>query len=179
VLGGSSSGGGTRGRFWPQVLQERLGDRATVVSLAWGGATTWHLRRILDRLDARAEVCVLYGGHNDTTRSVPGRTIAQVEAGAPGGDGLVAAVSLDEARANVLAMKERCGRFVVIQERVRGREADMAAYAAMLREVPGVDWLDGERLVAPTDLLDDVHLHPRGHEDFAANVHTSIAGMLP
>jgi lysophospholipase L1-like esterase len=181
ALGGSSSGGGTEGRFWPQVVQEELGARASVVSLAWGGATTWHLRRALDDLDIHAQiarVCVLYVGHNDVVAAVPGRSIAEVIAGAPAGVGMMPPVRLPEAAQNIAAIRDRCGHTLAIQERVRGGPDDMVAYAAMIQQVPGVDWADGSALVADADLLDDVHIAPAGHERFGKAIAARIAGWL-
>lgn len=168
ALGGSSSGGGTAGRFWPQILDELLGGRAQVVSLAWGGATSWHLLRALQRLEVRAELCVAYIGHNDLSVALPGRTIRQILADEPArGSELVAPVPLEDAGRNLQAMRAHCGVLLAIQERVAGREAVMAGYAAMLRGQEGVDWLDGQQLVSAGDLMDDVHLHPAGHERLA------------
>ena len=184
ALGGSSSGGGTEGRFWPQVVQEEVGARASVVSLAWGGATTWHLRRALEDLDVHAQIapsgpiCVLYVGHNDSVAAVPGRSIAEVVAGAPAGVGMMPPVRLSEAAQNIAAIRDRCAHTLAIQERVRGGPDDMVAYAAMLQQVPGVDWADGSVLVTDADLMDDVHIGPAGQERFGKAIAARIAGWL-
>lgn len=179
ALGGSSSGGGTRGRFWPQVLQERLQGRASVVSLAWGGATTWHLLRLMEEAQVQADICILYIGHNDLSAALPGRSIRQLLADQPATQqGLVAPVPLADARENVLAMRAHCGQILAMQERVAGRETVMAEYGAMLSTLPGVRWVDGTTIVRPEHLMDDVHLHPPGHEVLAAEVHARMEDWL-
>lgn len=179
ALGGSSSGGGTHGRYWPQILQERLEGRASVVSLAWGGATTWHLLRLMEQAQVQADICVLYVGHNDLSLALPGRSIREILANAPATQtGIVAPVPLADARANILAMRPHCAQLLAIQERVSGRDPIMAEYGAMLSTLEGVRWADGQTLVRASDLMDDVHLHPRGHETLAVQVHREIEEWL-
>ncbi len=179
ALGGSSSGGGTRGRYWPQILQERLEGRASVVSLAWGGATTWHLLHLMQESKVQADICVLYVGHNDLSLALPGRSIREILAETPAnGSGLVAPVPLSDARDNILAMRPHCAHILAIQERVAGRDAVMAEYGEMLSTLEGVRWADGQALVRPADLMDDVHLHPQGHEALAAQVHRELEEWL-
>jgi hypothetical protein len=164
VFGASSSGGGTAGRFWPQVLQEERPD-LHIVSLAWGGATTWHLRRIADALDVRADICVSYIGHNDLLEGMPGLTLADLEAGRPAqSGGMVAPVPLTDAAANVQALVARCGRSLLMEERVVGREAWMATYRSMLQGVDDAEWVDGAGAVPPEAMMDNVHPDPRGQE---------------
>ena len=52
-----------------------------VQSLALGGATTWHISKILQKLGVKAEYCILYSGHNDRMQSSPRQSLAQLEKG--------------------------------------------------------------------------------------------------
>jgi hypothetical protein len=75
-------------------------------------------------------------------------------------------------------IRDRCAHTLAIQERVRGGPDDMVAYAAMLQQVPGVDWADGSVLVTDADLMDDVHIGPAGQERFGKAIAARIAGWL-
>lgn len=168
ALGSSSTGGSGSGSFWPEQVARRL-PQLHAENLAVGGATTWHIRRILDGLAVRADVCVLYAGHNDTLATLPGISLAALERGeAPSGDRFVSPVPIDDARANIAAMTRWCEHTLVMQELSIGREAEMAKYAEMLRTVPGVAWADGAARLAQAPrsvaMLDPVHPTARGHE---------------
>ncbi len=168
ALGSSSSGGGTQGKFWPDVLREELAG-PTVISLAEGGATSWHMRRILEGLDVRPAACVLYLGQNDTTKALPGLTIAELERGAPAVPGVwLEPVTLVDAKEHITAIAARCGVTVAMPEYVLGREDTLAAYAEMLKSVGGVRFADpGVMLRAQPRalvMLDDVHPSPAGQD---------------
>jgi hypothetical protein len=142
ALGSSSSGGNKSGGFWPGVLQSELPE-VYVQSLAWGGATSWHMVRVLEDLDLRPDACVFYMGHNDTMASIPGQSLASLERGDPPySDAFVPPVTLEEAGDNFAALAERCGVFVGMQERSVGREQTLAAYAEVLKATDGVHYLD-------------------------------------
>lgn len=183
ALGSSSSGGGQQGAFWPQVLQELRPD-LYVVSAAEGGATSWHMRKVVERLPVKPDLCVSYLGHNDTLASFPGLSIAELERGLePRTASFVPPVTRDEARENYAAMLQGCGRLLAMQEYARGREPTLASYAALLREVPGVIWADGGAVLAgaPSALtmVDDVHPTPSGQRLLGAFVAERVAELLP
>jgi hypothetical protein len=186
VLGGSSTnhGGSVSPTLWPARLGERLAGRATVISLAWGGATSWHARRALEELDLRPAVCLAYGGHNDMVASAPGRTIAEVEAGStvPARPGLVPPVSLEEAAGNFSAVASRCGVLVAVQEHVRGNPWELAPYARMLEHLgqtlPNLRWRDGDQLLTDAHLQDRVHLTDEGHAALAEALLPEVEAAL-
>lgn len=182
ALGSSSSGGGTPGRFWPQRVQEGL-PNVQVIPVTQGGATTWHLREMLERLPLTPVLCILYAGHNDNTRSFPGQTIAGLMRGdVPVVQQFVAPVSLQEAQENVRAMVSKCGQLWVIPEYSKQLEAEQVAYGAALAAVPGVTLLDAaSRLRAmPVEwMLDDVHPSPEGQGVLAAYVLEQLAQRKP
>ncbi len=181
ALGSSSSGGGTSGRFWPQILQEKL-PNAQVVSLALGGSTSWHMRRILETLDLRPELCILYMGHNDQVPSFPGIGIAGLMRGdSPDPDHWVPPVTLAEAADNVNAMASRCGAFVGVSEYAKGREPAVLAYAEMLASVPGIRVLDAASMfrgLPASAMLDDVHPSPAGQERLALLMLPTVQALL-
>lgn len=182
ALGSSSSGGNTAGRFWPQVLQEELPE-VHVQSLAWGGATTWHVRHILEGLDAHADACVLYMGHNDLMNTSPGRSLAAMEAGAPAEGGhFVPPVPLEDARANLTAIAERCGVLLAMQEHSMEQAALLSGYADMLRAHPRVVYRDGAaelaKLPAAVAMVDPVHPSLRGQEVLGRYVAGELRPLL-
>ncbi len=179
ALGSSSSGGQTAGEYWPQLVQNRLPE-ATVVTVALGGYTTWHLRRVLDALKVRPEVCVVYAGHNDRNASMPGASITELEKGAKSSMTLVPAVTLPEARENHLTMAAHCERYLAMAERVVGSEARMNEYAQVLQSLSGVQYLDVRTALASASdrMLDDVHPTPEGHIVLARLVTDRVRQLL-
>lgn len=192
ALGSSSSGGGTKGRFWPDFLQEELagtpGERAqgvapVVISIAQGGATTWHARRILETLDVRPAACVVYLGQNDTTKSMPGLTIAQLERGErPTPGAWVEPATEQDARDNIAAIAARCGVTLAMQEYVVGRTAPLAKFAVMLQTIPGVHYLDPTAPLTSQPrallMLDDVHPSPAGQQVLAKAIAAELSPLL-
>lgn len=183
TLGSSSSGGGTPGTFWPQVLAAEVPE-VHVVSAAEGGATSWHMRKVLEGLEVTPDLCVAYLGHNDTLASFPGLTLAQLERGdtATSAD-WVPPVTREEAAENFAAMVGRCRVFVAMQEYSRGREPTLASYAELLRGVPGVRVLDGAAVLAAapasTTMIDDVHPSPQGQQLLGRFVAAEVRRLLP
>ncbi|MSP56465.1 MAG: SGNH/GDSL hydrolase family protein [Myxococcales bacterium] len=193
ALGSSSSGGGTNGRFWPDLLQEALaplpahGDRPgpapVVISIAQGGATTWHARRILEALEVRPAACVVYLGQNDTTASMPGLTIAQLERGESSTPGAwVAPMSPQDSKDNLVAIASRCGVTLAMQEYVVDRTEPLAAFASMLQTIPNIHYLDpttpltsGPRALL---MLDGVHPSPAGQQVLAAIIAARLSPLL-
>lgn len=168
ALGSSSTGGSGSGTFWPDVVAQRL-PRMHVENLAVGGATTWHVRQIVDKLAVHADICVLYAGHNDTLPTLPGITLAALERGEPPqGSRFLAPVPIADARENIQAISRWCTHTLVMQELSVGREATMAEYAAMLQSLEGARWADGAARLAAAPrsvvMLDPVHPTARGHE---------------
>ena len=182
ALGSSSSGGGTTGRYWPQVVAEEI-PAANVISAAAGGATSWHMRRIVEITRLRPDLCIFYMGHNDRLRTFPGLTIAQLEAGrVPMAGSWSSPVSLDEARANVTAISQACGATLAMEEHSRSLVEVMAAYGVMLASIPGVRHADARGMLAAGSpsaiMLDDVHPSPRGQEMLGKFVAVQARGML-
>jgi lysophospholipase L1-like esterase len=166
TLGSSSTGGNDPRGFWPEYLGKELPD-ADVQTLAWGGATSWHMLKIMERLDVRADACVLFMGHNDTLQSVPGQSLASLERGeAPYSEAFVPPVPLPEAEVNLKALSQRCGVFVGMEEYSIGREKDLDAYAAMMDRMPEVVYLDAASELAARPqsqmMVDSVHPSPAG-----------------
>jgi hypothetical protein len=170
ALGSSSSGGfsGTQdpnARFWPSVVQDGH-PHLDVVSLAVGGATTWHMGGLLDELDIQPAVCILYIGHNDGQRSSPRQSLASLERGeVPQDDGFVAWVSLDEARQNIEKMKLRCSHVLAMQEYSVGNERQMEEYAKMLSRISGITYADGAAQLESQSIQvmhDEIHPNNQG-----------------
>jgi lysophospholipase L1-like esterase len=142
TLGSSSTGGNNPEGFWPGVLAEEVPE-VHVQTLAWGGGTSWHMRKIMDRLDVEADYCFFYMGHNDTLPSMPRQSLASLERGEESAsDAFVSPVTLAEAEENLRAMAQRCGTFVAMQEYSVGREAELAEYAAMMASIPELEIID-------------------------------------
>ncbi len=168
TLGSSSTGGNNPKGFWPETLGRELPE-AHVQTLAWGGATSWHMRRILDGLAVRADACVIFMGHNDTLPSVPGQSIGSLERGEPPYSTVfVPPVPLDEAEENLVAMAEHCALFVGMEEYSIGREEDLGDYAALMDRLPQVLYLDvASTLRARPEsqvMIDSVHPSPVGQQ---------------
>lgn len=183
VLGSSSSGGGMSGGFWPDVLQVERPD-LYVVSAAEGGATSWHMRKVVQGLPTRPDLCIAYLGHNDTLPSFPGLSLAELEGGLePRSTAFVPPVSREEARENFVAMVAGCQRLLAMQEHARGREPTLASYAAMLREVPGLSYADGAAALAAAPpaltMIDDVHPTPSGQALLGRFVAERTLELLP
>ncbi len=107
-------------------------------------------------------------GHNDLMPGFPGITIRGLEQEAEASGGWVAPVPLDDARANVADIAERCGVMLVMAEYVRGQEPMMATYAQALADVPGVTVVDATAVLSPLParraMVDTVHPRPPGHK---------------
>ena len=166
TLGSSSTGGNNPKGFWPQFLDQELPD-AHVQTLAWGGATSWHMVKILERLDVQADACVLFMGHNDTIQAVPGQSLASLERGDPPySDAFVPPVPLPEAQVNMRALSRRCGVFIGMEEYSIGREEDLEGYAAMMDRMPEVLYLDVATPLSERPrsqmMIDSVHPSPAG-----------------
>lgn len=179
IFGSSSSGGSTRGRWWPQILQELLPDVPMAI-LTEGGATSWHAREVAAALDLHAEVCVTYLGQNDVVVSLPGATLAQLARGEPGTpDRWVAPVTLEEAHENYVALSARC-TVLAMEERSLQQGEALARYRDMLLTVPGLHHADAVTALAaePGVMLDDIHLTPRGAEVLARFVAEKLRPLL-
>jgi len=148
TLGSSSSGGNQPRGFWPGFLKDALPE-AHVQTLAWGGSTSWHMRKLLDALEVKADACVIFMGHNDTIASTPRQSLAAMERGDPPQSSLfVPPVPLPEAEENLRALaEEHCEVFVGMEEYSIGREEDLDAYAAMMDAMPEVHYLDAAALL--------------------------------
>ncbi|MCP4807266.1 MAG: SGNH/GDSL hydrolase family protein [Proteobacteria bacterium] len=182
TFGSSSSGGNQPAGFWPDHLGRAL-PQAQVQTLAWGGATSWHMRSTLERLDIRPDVCVMYMGHNDTNLSVPGRSIAAIERGdAQTAEGFVAPVTLDEARDNAQALADRCDGLVIGGEYSVGREDDVNAWLAAVSQVEGVVVVDVSSVLKerPFDemMVDAVHPSPEGQRRVAEVFAPAVESLL-
>jgi lysophospholipase L1-like esterase len=182
TLGSSSTGGNHPEGFWPGVLAEQLPE-VYVQTLAWGGATSWHMVRILRAFDLRPDACVIYMGHNDTLHSMPGQSLASLERGDPPySDTFVAPVPLPEARENLAEIGERCGLFVGMQEYSVGREAELAEYAALMEALPGVHYLDVTPILSARPysqmMVDPVHPSFAGQELIGARVAEELRALM-
>ncbi len=149
VLGSSSSGGQSvihtqKMTFWPIVLQAELPD-VNVQSIAMGGATSWHMRHALYKMNIYPDVCVLYMGHNDGMRKSPRQTLAELEKGTkPKSGEFVRWVTLNEARENILMMSTKCKHFVAMPEYTRTADAAerLIKYSEMLKKTEGIVFID-------------------------------------
>ncbi len=182
TLGSSSTGGNDPRGFWPEMLGKRLPEAHTQ-TLAWGGATSWHMRQVLKRLNVHAEACVIFMGHNDTLPSVPGQSIASLERKEePYSESFVAPVPLVEAEDNLAAIAEHCGVLVAMEEYSIGREEDLSAYAAMLVRMPQVLYLDGasqlRKRPSSVVMVDSVHPSPAGQAILGELVADTLRPML-
>ena len=185
VLGSSSTGGRTipnNMKFWPGRLQDKK-NTVHIQSVAWGGATTWHMRKVVEKLNLTADICILYMGHNDMQEKSPRQTIAELEQGlAPTGYGFVSWVSLPEAKKNIEVIKTRCTQVLVMPEFSLSTKRESARYAKMLQTVSGVRFRDPRPLLERQDpsfiMQDDIHLTPPGHEMLADFVYNEIKDWL-
>ena len=182
ALGSSSSGGNSPGRFWPQVLSEKLPELA-LLRLTDGGATTWHMRRAMEELDLHPRACVLYMGRNDTSPGFPGFTIAGMLRGDPPTPGLWAPpVSMEEAAENIAAIASRCELLLAVQEYVNPSDKALVAYAAMLETVEGVHYRDAGAILGTRPhaelMLDDVHPSPAGQALLAQSIYEALVPLL-
>jgi len=148
TLGSSSTGGNQPRGFWPGFLMDALPE-AHVQTLAWGGSTTWHMRKLLDELEVKADACVIFMGHNDTIASTPRQSLASMERGDPPQSRLfVPPVPLPDAEENLRALaNDHCEVFIGMEEYSIGREDDLDAYAAMMDRMPEMHYLDVAELL--------------------------------
>ena len=182
ALGSSSTGGDGRQTYWPATVQAERPD-LQVLNFAQGGATSWHMRQLLERLDLRPDACLFYMGHNDSMPGFPGITIRGLETGADASGGWVAPVPLEDARDNVAAIAQRCGSTLVMAEYVQGQEPMMAAYGQALADVPGVTVVDAAAVLAAlparSAMIDTVHPSPQGHVVLGRFVAGELSALLP
>ncbi|GEM_PF-5279668 len=181
ALGSSSTGGDGRQSYWPAEVQRTLPE-LQVLNLAQGGATSWHMKELLERLDLRPDVCLFYMGHNDSMPGFPGITIRGLETGAESSGGWIAPVPAADARANVAAIAARCGVTLAMAEYVRGQEPAMAAYASALEGIEGVVLLDAAgqlaSLPARSAMIDTVHPSEQGHRALGRYVAGELRTLL-
>ncbi|MBM76489.1 MAG: hypothetical protein CMK59_13870 [Proteobacteria bacterium] len=172
VLGGSSSGGMRRPDeptlFWPDWLAKGL-PNYEVQSLAFGGATTWHLNKLMERLDVRAHTCILYAGHNDRMRSAPKQSLGSLERKEdPQTQAFAYWVDVDDAHVYLDEMALRCGYLVAMEEYRHPDDGEVKAFARLLMRHPKVVHLEAvhflDKYGPKVVLQDQIHLNPYGHE---------------
>lgn len=186
ILGSSSSGGGTRGnnmRFWPEILKRDL-TKVYVQSLARGGATTWHMRKVLEGLHTKADICILYMGFNDRQTKSPLQTIAQREQDeSPKQDGFVAWVSPREQQKNLEAMQGWCENLLLVREYVQERKRAKDPYANVFSSVHEARFFDPtplfEKEPPKVVMMDNIHPTPFGHQILADAIKLQIKDWLP
>ncbi len=177
VLGSSSSGGQssiqTKGMsFWPKLVQKEF-PSVHVRSIAWGGATTWHMKKALKKLQIRPDICILYMGHNDVMSKSPRQTLASLEKGEePKSKNFVQWVSYSEAKQNVEEMSDICTHFLGMQEFRDGNVHNSTEdYITALKMSQGVTYADPMTVFSKHEkekiLSDQIHLHQFGHQVLA------------
>ncbi len=180
ALGSSSSGGGTRGDFWPSKLAETLPELA-LVNIAEGGATSWHMAEVIEALDARPRACVMYMGHNDVAPSLPGLTIAELVAGRPAAGGWRAPVPPEDLGAVLARLTARCAITMVLPEyETRPAEA-LEAWIEVARVAPGVHFRDPRPMLAAggsSFMVDDIHPSAEGQSALAAYIAGELRPLL-
>jgi lysophospholipase L1-like esterase len=189
VLGSSSSGGGTRGnnmRFWPEILKKDL-QQVHVQSLARGGATTWHMRKVLEGLNTKADVCILYMGYNDRQTKSPRQSIAALEQKkTPQKGGFVAWVSPSEQKENLETMKNWCSHLLLVREYVQERRKERDPYAPVFSSVEQDGTVRAfdpapifDKEPSKVVMMDNIHPTPFGHQILADAIKEQIADWLP
>ena len=186
VLGSSSSGGGTKGnnmKFWPEILRRDL-NNVHVQSLARGGATTWHMRKVLEGINIKADICILYMGYNDRQQKSPKQSIAQLEsAKTPTTEGFVAWVSPAEQRDNILGMQAFCSNFLLVREYVQFENLRNDPYVKILQNIPNTRYFDPSSMFSKEEpkivMMDNIHPTPFGHQLLAQEIQKEIQDWLP
>jgi len=186
ILGSSSSGGGTRGnnmKFWPEILRRDL-SKVHVQSLARGGATTWHMRKAVEGLDIKADICILYMGYNDRQEKSPKQSIAQLEQGLiPKKDGFVAWVSPKEQKENIFGIQKYCANFLLVREYVQGQKLRNDPYVEVFQTVQNTRYFDPTSMFRKEDpkivMMDNIHPTPFGHQLLAQAIQKEIQDWLP
>ncbi len=186
IFGSSSSGGGTRGnnmKFWPEILRREL-PKLHVQSLARGGATTWHMRKVAEGLNIKADICILYMGYNDRQEKSPKQSIAKLEEGIPPKkEGFVAWVSPQEQKENLLGMQKFCTNFLLVREYVQGQKNRHDRYGTVFQTVPNTRYFDPTTLFTKEDpkivMMDNIHPTPFGHQILADAIQKEIQDWLP
>ena len=187
VLGSSSSGGGTRGnnmKFWPEILRERLKKHTRVHSLAQGGATTWHMKHLVQKIGIKADICILYMGFNDHQEKSPRQSIAELERGAePQASGFVPWVYPEEQKENIQDMVPYCTKFLLVHEYSLQKERIPKGYQSVFSSVAGAKSYDPADIfrAQPTDsvMMDTIHPTPYGHTLLEEGIYEQIKEWLP
>ncbi|MBM4365914.1 MAG: SGNH/GDSL hydrolase family protein [Deltaproteobacteria bacterium] len=180
ALGSSSSGGGTRGDFWPSMLAEDFPDLA-LVNIAEGGATSWHMAEVIEALDARPRACVMYMGHNDVAPSLPGLTIAELVAGRLAEGDWKAPVPPEDLGAVLARLSARCGTTLVLPEYEERASESMEAWAEAARAAPGVHVRDPRPVLAaggPGFMIDEIHPSGAGQAALADYIAAELRPLL-
>ena len=183
ILGGSSSGGmrlpDEATKFWPDWIAEKHPD-FEVQSLSFGGATTWHIRKLMERLQLKAHTCILYAGHNDRMRSAPRQSLASIERGEePKSEAFTYWVEVKEAEENMSFLAKQCGYLVAMEEFRSPDNGEVKAFARVLMRHRDVVHLEAAAFLAERGahlvLQDQIHLSPYGHQLLG----TWVAEKLP
>ena len=173
ALGGSSTGGMSNQdyHFWPAYLQKKM-PQYHIQSIAVGGATTWHIAKILQRLGVHAEYCILYAGHNDRMQSSPRQSLAQLEHGkAPNQSGFTSWVLPSEIPQNIDTISNFCENIFGMEEYVVSDAEPLDDFIKALQNHPKVTYIAITKELAQknskTIMHDNIHFRPYGHEVFA------------
>ena len=174
ILGSSSTGGMSHQNrhFWPSYLQKKM-PNYHIQSLAVGGATTWHIAKILHLVGVKAEFCILYAGHNDRMESAPRQSLAQLEQGlTPQKSGFTTWVTPKELIKNLDTMSNYCGKIFGIDEYVVPNKNPLTNYIQALEQHPNVTYISVSKDLSTEDqkkiMRDKIHFQPYGHERFAS-----------
>ena len=170
-------------KFWPEILRREL-KTVHVQSLARGGATTWHMRKVVEGLGIKADICILYMGYNDRQKKSPKQSIAMLEQGIePSNNGFVAWVSPQEQRDNILGMQKYCSNFLLVREYVQGHAFRNDPYANVFPEIPNTRYLDPSSMFSKEEpnivMMDNIHPTPFGHQILAQRIQKEIRDWLP
>lgn len=173
VLGGSSTGGMSHQNqhFWPSHLQKKMSNYH-VQSLALGGATTWHISKILQKLGVKAEYCILYSGHNDRMQSSPRQSLAQLEKGTqPQSSGFTPWVLPSELPTYLDIMANHCDEIFAMEEYVVSDAEPLDDFIRALKAHPKINYIPIAEEISKIDngkiMRDNIHFQPYGHQIFA------------
>ena len=186
IMGSSSSGGGTPGnnmKFWPEILSMKL-DKVSVYSLAEGGATTWHMNKVMQQLNIQAEICIVYMGFNDRQEKSPLQSIAELEQGlTPQGAGFVPWVYPEEQKENLEAIAQRCKKMLLVKEYALDQLPKGSPYLSVFESVTAAKVYDPSALFQgqPQEsvMMDKIHPTPYGHTLLADAIINEIKPWLP
>lgn len=170
-------------KFWPEILRTELSN-IHVQSLARGGATTWHMRKAVEGLKHKADICILYMGYNDRQKKSPKQSIAQLEQGvAPTTEGFVAWVSPQEQKENLEGIQKYCTHFLLVREYVHGESRVRDPYRSVFSSIEGARYYDPFSLFSKEDpkivMMDNIHPTPFGHQILAEQIREQIVDWLP